>query len=175
MSRPAGQVLPDVLRAGLGIVFCGTAAGAASARLGAYYAGPGNAFWPMLQRTGLTPRRLEPAEFRSVIRFGLGLTDLAKTASGSDRDIDAAHFDPERLGRLIARYRPGILAFTSKRAAAEFLGRRSAYGLQRDILGDTRLFVLPSPSGAARGHWDETYWFALARLRSRLAAATPEP
>ena len=28
----------------------------------------------------------------------------------------------------------------------------------------TRLFVLPSPSGAARRYWDESWWHALARL-----------
>jgi TDG/mug DNA glycosylase family protein len=37
-------VLPDLLRPGLRVVFIGTAAGAASARAGAYYAGPGNQF-----------------------------------------------------------------------------------------------------------------------------------
>jgi G:T/U-mismatch repair DNA glycosylase len=45
------EVLPDLLRPGLRIVFCGTAAGTASARAGAYYAGPGNAFWPTLAGT----------------------------------------------------------------------------------------------------------------------------
>ena len=175
MSPPAGHVLPDVLRSGLDIVFCGTAAGAASARLGAYYAGPGNAFWTTLHRVGLTPRRLEPAEFRLVTDFGLGLTDLAKGASGSDSVIDAANFDPRRLRRLIGRYRPGILAFTSKRAAFGYLGQRAAYGLHADTVGSTRLFVLPSPSGAARGYWDETHWHALARLRSRLAERPPCP
>lgn len=37
-------MLPDLLRPGLRVVFIGTAAGAASARAGAYYAGPGNQF-----------------------------------------------------------------------------------------------------------------------------------
>ena len=78
------DVLPDVLGSGLSIVFCGSAAGAASARAGAYYAGPGNRFWPTLYRVGLTPRILAPADFRTVRRYGIGLTDLCKTESGSD-------------------------------------------------------------------------------------------
>ncbi|HEU5143069.1 MAG TPA: uracil-DNA glycosylase family protein [Solirubrobacterales bacterium] len=48
-------VLPDLVRPGLRVVFCGTAAGTASARAGAYYAGPGNRFWETLRVTGLTP------------------------------------------------------------------------------------------------------------------------
>lgn len=38
------MILPDRLGPGLRVVFCGTAAGAVSARKGHYYAGPGNLF-----------------------------------------------------------------------------------------------------------------------------------
>jgi TDG/mug DNA glycosylase family protein len=170
-SRGTRQVLPDVLRPGLDIVFCGTAAGAASARRRAYYAGPGNAFWPTLFRIGLTPRLVAPEEFRTIVRYGLGLTDMAKAVSGNDRDLPPGSFDPGRLEGAIRRYRPALLAFTSKRAAVEFLRQPVAYGVQPTAVGTTRVFVLPSPSGAARGHWDESYWLALARLRDGLGRA----
>jgi TDG/mug DNA glycosylase family protein len=39
------SVLPDVLKPGLKVVFCGTAVGNKSARASAYYAGRGNQFW----------------------------------------------------------------------------------------------------------------------------------
>lgn len=163
-------MLPDVLQPGLDIVFCGTAAGAASARAGAYYAGPGNAFWPTLHAVGFTPRRLAPAEFHLVTRFGLGLTDLAKAVSGNDSELPAGSFDVPRLTRTVLAVRPRILAFTSKRAAREFLGAAADYGRQSGRLGDTVLFVLPSPSGQARSHWDLAVWRALARLKSRMVA-----
>ncbi len=76
------NVLPDVLAPGLRIVFCGTAVGSASARRRAYYAGPGNSFWPTLFTVGLTPRQLRPEEYATVIEYGLGLTDLAKSIAG---------------------------------------------------------------------------------------------
>ena len=41
-------VLPDVLEPGLTVVFCGTAVGATSAQVRAYYAGRGNRFWEVL-------------------------------------------------------------------------------------------------------------------------------
>src|SRR4051794_32803818 len=69
------NVLPDVLRPGLRLVICGSAAGVVSAARGEYYAGPGNKFWDILAVTGLTPRRLLPHEFRDVLDFGIGLTD----------------------------------------------------------------------------------------------------
>jgi len=161
------SVLPDVLARDLDVVFCGSAAGRVSAEVGAPYAGPGNAFWPTLHAVGLTPRRLEPREFRCVLRYGLGLTDLAKHESGSDRDLSRAADDPAALRRKLRRHRPRLLAFTAKRPARVFLDRPVDYGLQPETLGRTRIFVLPSPSGAARGFWDEGPWRELAALVRR--------
>ena len=57
------HVLPDLIKPGLKIVFCGTAAGNVSAARGAYYAHPQNRFWSALHAFGLTPRKLEPEEY----------------------------------------------------------------------------------------------------------------
>ena len=162
-------VLPDLLAPNLGIVFCGTAVGTASARRGAYYAGPGNAFWPTLFKVGLTPRLFASEEYRDLKRYGLGLTDLAKSVSGADSSLSAHHFDCARLRRTVLKYRPRVLAFTSKRAAREFVGHPVGYGALREKIGDTTLFVLPSPSGAARRHWSAAPWRELARLRSPIS------
>jgi TDG/mug DNA glycosylase family protein len=159
------SVLPDILAPDLAVVFCGTAAGTVSAARGAYYAGPGNAFWHTLFETGLTPRRLEASQFRSVIEYRLGLTDLAKEVSGSDDVLLPEHFGHRELREKIHRYQPRVLAFTSKRAAQEYLGRPVAYGLADEMIGPTRLFVLPSPSGAARRYWDLAPWRDLSDLR----------
>ena len=157
------HVLPDVLGPGLRSVFCGSAAGAASARAGAYYAGPGNRFWPTLHRVGLTPRLLAPAEFRMVRRYGIGLTDLCKTESGADAVLSHEADDAAALAAKIARYRPAVLAFNGKRAARVFLDAASIdYGEQAQRIGETAIHVLPSTSGAARRWWDETFWRRVA-------------
>jgi TDG/mug DNA glycosylase family protein len=157
-------VLPDVLQPGLQVVFCGTAAGAASARARAYYAGPGNAFWPTLHATGLTPVELPPHAFPTVTRYGIGLTDVAKRASGADATLTPTDFDAAALHAKIERARPRVLAFNGKRAAQVTLGRQSLdYGPQAERIGGARVVVLPSTSGAARRYWDVTYWYALAK------------
>ena len=79
------HVLPDVLAPGLRLVFCGTAAGKELARRAAYYAHPQNRFWRALFEAGLTPRLLRPEEYAEALQWGIGLTDLAKHASGMDR------------------------------------------------------------------------------------------
>lgn len=156
------MILPDVLASGLKVVFCGTAAGARSAQLGAYYAGPGNRFYETLYRVGLTPRRLQPSDFMLLPTFGIGLTDVAKHTSGGDKTLRPEHFDALSVRDKIEQFAPLAFAFNGKRAAQEFYGVKVNYGVQPIPIGRTMLFVLPSTSGAARGFWDEHYWQALA-------------
>lgn len=168
MCGLTGSILPDILENGLRLVFCGSAAGAASSRAGAYYAGPGNKFWPILHKTGLTPHLVAPQKFRDLPDFGIGLTDLAKHAAGSDSSLPLGADDPPGLLDKIHRYQPGFLAFNGKRSGAVFLKhltgvRNVDYGLQDQKIGATEIYVLPSTSGAANGFWDEAPWFALAR------------
>ncbi len=148
------------------VVFCGTAAGAVAARVGAPYAGPGNRFWWVLHETGLTPRELRPAEFRELPRYGLGLTDVAKYTSGGDSSLVRSDFDAAAVVAKVERHAPGILAFVGKRAAQEVLGGRVDHGRQAVRIGATKVWVVPSTSGAARGAWDLGPWRALAAAAS---------
>jgi TDG/mug DNA glycosylase family protein len=162
MVSLAAPILPDVLTPGLRVVFCGYAPGTASARAGAYYAGPGNRFWLTLHEVGLTPLLLRPAEFARLPEFGLGLTDVSKTASGSDREVGRRGVDPARLAAAIQTVSPTHLAFNGKNAARATLGRKVDYGLQPERIGGAAVWVLPSTSGAARGFWDVGSWRQLA-------------
>ncbi|MDA0229808.1 MAG: mismatch-specific DNA-glycosylase [Proteobacteria bacterium] len=170
--RNSGQILPDVLADGLDVVFCGSAAGSASAQAGAYYAWPGNRFWPILHESGLTPRQLLPSEFRNVLQYGVGLTDLSKFQSGADSSLDVGGDDTGGLAEKIIAYKPRALAFNGKRAGSVFLREVLAckikdYGLQPQALSATALFVLPSTSGAARRWWDAAPWRALSEFLGR--------
>ncbi len=160
------DILPDVLKTGLIVVFCGTAASTKSAELGAYYGNPTNKFWLALHTIGLTPRQLDPTEFRTVTAYGIGFTDIAKQAVGNDRVLNDDDFDRDDLTQKMKHYQPQILAFTSKRAYREWRGIKSnksvSYGWQDDTIEQTKIYVLTSPSGAASGYWDIAIWQALA-------------
>jgi TDG/mug DNA glycosylase family protein len=145
------------------VVFCGTAPGTASARAGAYYAGPGNRFWTTLPEVGLTPIPLAPAEFARLADFGIGLTDISKTASGSDAEVGSRGVDRKRLTAAVAAVAPRHLAFNGKNAARAALGRPVVYGPQPEAIGGASVWVLPSTSGAARGFWDIGPWRDLAQ------------
>jgi TDG/mug DNA glycosylase family protein len=151
--------LEDVLADDLRLVICGSAAGRRSAELRQYYAGPGNKFWATLERVGLTPRRLAPSEYRLLLGFGIGLTDVVKLQSGPDSELDFGRADPDALRAKILRRRPAVLCFNGKRAAGVVLRRtRIAFGPQPEAIGATRIFVAPSTSGAANGYWDVGFW-----------------
>jgi len=159
------DILPDLLAENLDLVICGTAAGAVSAARGAYYAGPGNRFWPVLAETGLTPRRFRPEEFHDLLALGIGLTDVCKTQSGQDQSLPRHGFDRLRLRAAMVRFRPRLLAFNSKRAASEFFGLptgRLSYGLQPETEGLPPVMVLPSTSGLACRAWNAAPWHAMA-------------
>ena len=160
--RADRAIVPDLLAASLRLVFCGTAPSRASAAARAYYAKPGNRFWPILHAAGFTPRRFHPGEYAQLLDLGIGLTDLCKDHSGNDDELPRGALDAAVLRAKLERYQPEAVAFTSKNAAKAFLGREVNYGWQPEMVGKTRLFVLPSPSGQATRFWDESHWRALA-------------
>ncbi len=160
MSPP---LLPDLLQPGLRLVFCGTAASKKSAELKAYYAKRGNKFWPTLHQVGITPSQFLPGEYRQLLALSIGLTDLCKSHCGTDAQIPATAFEADVFVRKIRHYQPSMVAFTSKNAARIVLGKQPAYGLQVETIGQTRLFVLPSPSGLATRFFDIDVWRTLAK------------
>jgi TDG/mug DNA glycosylase family protein len=158
--------LPDQLRANLRLVFVGTAASTRSAAVGHYYAHPGNRFWRALHEAGITPRRYRPDEFAALLELGIGFTDLSKTGAGMDHEIARGSFDVAGFRAKIKRHRPKTIAFTSKKAASLFYGRPTSavvLGRQARMNGFPDVFVLPSPSGAASGHWTLQPWRELAQ------------
>nr|WP_255677031.1 mismatch-specific DNA-glycosylase [Deinococcus sp. 23YEL01] len=175
----AGEYLvPDVLRPGLTLVLVGTAPSRISAAARAYYANPGNKFWRTLHAAGLTPTLLDPQEYARLPDFGIGLTDVAKRHSGVDAALPAHAFAPDELRGKLRQYRPSLVAFTSKRGAAETLGvptARLGYGPQPQALEGAELWVLPSTSPLAHSHFVLEPWQALAARVAELRREQPAP
>jgi double-stranded uracil-DNA glycosylase len=166
MMRAKDPVLPDMLKPGLRLVFCGTAAGTVSAQCGAYYAHPQNKFWRVLHDVGLTPRLLKPEEYALVWDYGIGLTDIAKHVFGMDKELPPGALGREAAEALRARilvHAPDILAFTSLTGGRLVMGPQAKFGKQKEKLGRTEVWILPSPSPTAGWNWNETVWRDLAK------------
>jgi len=168
--RDKDHILPERLKPGLKLVFCGTAAGRQSALQKAYYAHSQNKFWRTLYEIGLTPSLFAPGEYPALWELGIGLTDIAKFAYGMDHQLPRDSLGREAAEALrgrILKAAPRFLAFTSFTAGRTVMGKKAMPGRQPEKIGDTEVWILPSPSPLASNHWDIRPWRALAKAVSR--------
>ncbi|WP_126652978.1 mismatch-specific DNA-glycosylase [Chryseobacterium aureum] len=161
-------MLKDVLQCNLDVVFCGTAKGTLSVMKGFYYAAKGNQFYHILHKAGFTSNLLIPAECYKINQYSIGLIDLVHNQHGNDNEIDETNYDVDTFSNKIKIFKPKIVAFNGKKAAAFALGYQGKtkhvnYGEQNQMIGESKLFVLPSTSGSARRFWDESHWFELKK------------
>ena len=157
-------ILDDVLATGLKVVFCGTRVGADSAQDKAYYASASNKFWTILFKIGFTTKMLLPREYKKLLTFGIGLTDIEKNSSGGDRGLPTTEYYFNYFRKKIKQFQPKVLAFNGKRAAKIYFDCREVEYVKRPEMGyGPIVFVLPSTSWAASRYWDEKYWSDLAK------------
>ncbi|MCA4809600.1 MULTISPECIES: mismatch-specific DNA-glycosylase [Empedobacter] len=157
------EILKDLLKENLDIVFCGTAVGNKSAKVNAYYAGNGNQFYSALKTIGLTNELVEPQNYKTLLDYKIGLTDLIKTDFGNDNEIDQSTYDVKGFLEKINLYKPKLVVFNGKEAGRVFLNKTKTsqvnFGLIEDLeLNQTKFFIAPSTSGSARGYWDISIW-----------------
>jgi TDG/mug DNA glycosylase family protein len=166
------EVLPALVPDRPDVLFCGMASTRSCKVREHYYASPGNNFWEMLHRSGLTGERLSPTDDERLPALGLGVTDLVR-----DDEVDPATYDVDGLAADVERWQPEWLAFTSKTTAAavaRVLGhRRPGLGEAGWDLAGAPVYVLPGTSGANQrkeydGRVDRlSWWVDLARLAGR--------
>lgn len=166
------RTLPDYLRRGMRLIVVGCNPGERSARLGHYYAGRGNLFWPLLYDSGVIPELLDYRDDKRIIEFGVGLTDMVKRPTRGIEEIHREEFAEGRilLAQKLEEYAPQVVAFNGKLVFEKFAQRPCKLGLQKDRLYGAQVFVLPSTSrrnAVARGQ-RMRYFRQLAAVLKRL-------
>ena len=152
------------------MLFCGINPGLMTAATGHHFARPGNRFWPALHASGFTPRLFAPHEQQELLALGLGITNVVARASATADALSAQELAEggQLLRRKVRRYAPRFLAVLGVGAYRSAFGQpRAALGLQPEPLGDTRVWVLPNPSGL-NAHYQPA---ALARMFAALREA----
>ncbi|GAA0257460.1 G/U mismatch-specific DNA glycosylase [Saccharothrix mutabilis subsp. mutabilis] len=166
--------LPDLVRPGLDVLFCGINPGLLSAATGHHFARPGNRFWPALHLSGFTPRRLSPAEQEELLEFGLGITNLSDrpTAKADELTAEELRAGGVRLTSLAAEHAPRVVAVVGITAYRTAFGRpRAVVGPQPEPIASSRLWVLPNPSGLNAHYRLDDLAEVFRRLRSEVAEA----
>ncbi len=166
------RTLPDYLRKGMRLVIVGCNPAESSVRVGHYYAGRGNQFWPLLYESGVLPEPLEYRDDKRMIEFGIGMTDLVKRPTKGVEDLTRQDFAEGRvvLSQKLEECAPRVVAFHGKTTYEQFAQRRCHLGLQKESLYGARVYVLPSTSGKnAIGRAEKLRQFrGLAKLLTRM-------
>src|SRR5271170_5430173 len=147
------RTLPDYLRKGMRLVIVGSNPGERSARVGHYYAGRGNQFWPLMFESGVMPELLSYNDDKRLVEFGIGLTDLVKRPTRGMDELERQEFAEGRvlLAQKLEEMKPRVVAFHGKMVYEKFAGRPCKLGLQKEKLYGAQVFVLPSTSAQNGG------------------------
>jgi double-stranded uracil-DNA glycosylase len=171
----AGRTVEPVIAPGLRVLFCGINPGLYTAWAGHHFARPGNRFWPALHRSGFTPRQLAPAEQQDLLGLGLGVTNVVERATATAAELAPAELRAggQHLEATAERFAPAyvaVLGVTAYRAA--FGEPKAALGEQARMLGPSRLWVLPNPSGLNAHFTPSSLARLFAELRETVEAQT---
>jgi TDG/mug DNA glycosylase family protein len=150
LRAAAGERVVDLIAPGLAVLFVGINPGLYSAAVGHHFARPGNRFWPALHASGFTPRRLSGFEERELLSLGCGITNIVARATAGADELTAGELvaGAATLKRKVVRYRPLALAFLGVGAYRTAFGVRDAkLGPQPEMMSESRVWVLPNPSG----------------------------
>jgi mismatch-specific thymine-DNA glycosylase len=166
------RTLPDYLRNGMKLIIVGCNPGDRSARVGHYYAGRGNEFWPLLYDSGVVPELLDHRDDKRMIEFGVGLTDLVKRPTRGIEELKREEFAEGRilLAQKLEQYAPQVVAFNGITTYENFAQRPCKPGLQMERLYGAQVFVLPSTSAKnATGRAQKLRYFRqLAKVLAKL-------
>ena len=115
-----------------------------------HFGRPGNRFWPTIHKAGFTPRLLHPSEQRELLALGYGITNVVARATAAADELTPAELveGGKILEKKVKKYRPRYLAVVGIGAYRTAFGRPKAkMGLQDETIGETKIWVLPNPSG----------------------------
>lgn len=150
LINAAGKSVPDLIAHGLKVLFCGINPGLYSGATGHHFARPGNRFWPALYGAGFTTRLLAPFEEHELLESGYGITNMVErtTATAAELTDTEVREGGRRLEAKVKKYKPQVLAVLGIGAYRTAFGHpKATLGSQSERMGDSKVWVLPNPSG----------------------------
>ena len=150
MLDAVNRTVPDLIAPDLDVLFCGINPGLYSGATRRHFAKPGNRFWKVLHQAGFTQRQLQPWEEDELIAGGCGIICFCKrtTARADELTREEIVDGGREVVAKVRKYKPRILAVLGIGAYKTAYEKNEAkLGLQDEKIGDTRIWLLPNPSG----------------------------
>lgn len=150
MLDAVNRTVPDLIGRDLKVLFCGINPGLYSGATRLHFAKPGNRFWKVLHQAGFTGRLLHPSEGPELLESGYGITCFCERTTARADELTANEYiqGGKDLVKKIEKYRPKALAVLGLGAyRTAFNEPKAKLGLQERRIGDTRIWLLPNPSG----------------------------
>lgn len=169
-----GTTLPDVIAPNLDILFCGINPGLYTAAVQQHFGRPGNRFWPTLHRAGFTPRLFSPSEQYELLELGIGITNVVARATAAADELTREELieGGKILAKKVKRYTPRYLAIVGVGAYRTAFDRPKAkMGLQEETIGETKIWVLPNPSGLNANYQAAQLVELFAELRAAVSGS----
>jgi double-stranded uracil-DNA glycosylase len=143
------RTLADTVASSLRVLLVGLNPSLHAADAGYGFAGPGNRFWPALERADATTNDAARNPVVLARRHGIGMTDLVKRATPRADEITRAEYVEglDRLERLCRWLEPEtvcLVGLSGWRAAAD---RKATAGWQSRFVGGRPVYLMPNPSG----------------------------
>lgn len=172
----ANQTVPDIIGPGLRVLFCGINPSLYSAAVGHHFARPGNRFWKSLHGAGFTDRLLAPFEDGELLSYGYGVTNLVDRATARADELanEELTIGQQQLAQKIQRYQPhylAVLGISAYRTA--FAQPKATLGLQATPIHNTRIWVLPNPSGLNAHYQLNDLQRVYGELRTAISTGEP--
>jgi TDG/mug DNA glycosylase family protein len=104
----------------------------------------------VLHQAGFTDRLLDPSEEHLLLESGCGITCFVDRTTARADELGKREFEAGgiRLTEKVLKYRPRILAVLGIGAfKLAFDKKIASVGPQDQTIGDTRIWLLPNPSG----------------------------
>lgn len=144
------KTVSDILLPNLQVVFVGINPGLYTAAVGHHFGRPGNRFWKVLYKAGLTPHLFDPSEQEKLLSLGIGITNMvARTTAKADELSKEEIIEGGKiLEEKVLKYKPKILAILGVGVyRIAFQKPKAIVGLQKEKIGETSVFILPNLSG----------------------------
>ena len=138
------------------LVFVGINPGLWTAATGTHFAHPGNRFYPALLRAGIIDREIDRSDGFTeedcihLTARGIAITNLVMRATARASELSRTELREggATVRRKIEAWQPRVVAFagiTSYRDA--YAVRNATVGPQEATWGETKVWVVPNPSG----------------------------